>query len=110
MIQPMADNTEKTALITGASSGIGEATALQLADLGFTVYAAARRIDRMSDLADHGVRTRPVDVTDDASMVALVETIIADTGASMCWSTTPATGCTARWRTCRSGRPGVSSR
>jgi NAD(P)-dependent dehydrogenase (short-subunit alcohol dehydrogenase family) len=80
MIQPMADNAEKTALITGASSGIGEATALQLAELVFTVYAAARRVDRMSDLAVRGVRTRPVDVTDDASMVALVEAMIADTG------------------------------
>jgi NAD(P)-dependent dehydrogenase (short-subunit alcohol dehydrogenase family) len=80
MIQRMADNSEKTALITGASSGIGEATALQLAELGYTVYAGARRIDRMSDLADRGIRTRSVDVTDDGSMVALVETIIADTG------------------------------
>jgi NAD(P)-dependent dehydrogenase (short-subunit alcohol dehydrogenase family) len=80
MIQPMADNSHKTALITGASSGIGEATALQLGELGFTVYAGARRVDRMSDLADRGIRTRSVDVTDVDSMVALVETIIADTG------------------------------
>ena len=77
---PMTDNSGKTALVTGASSGIGEATALQLAELGYTVYAGARRVDRMSDLADRGIRTRPVDVTDDASMVALVETIITDTG------------------------------
>jgi NAD(P)-dependent dehydrogenase (short-subunit alcohol dehydrogenase family) len=80
MIHPMTDNSDRTALVTGASSGIGEATALQLAELGFTVYAGARRVDRMSDLADRGIRTRPVDVTDDASMVALVETILADTG------------------------------
>jgi NAD(P)-dependent dehydrogenase (short-subunit alcohol dehydrogenase family) len=76
----MADNSNKIALITGASSGIGEATALQLAELGFTVYASARRLDRMSDLADRGIRTRSVDVTDDDSMVALIEQIIADTG------------------------------
>jgi NAD(P)-dependent dehydrogenase (short-subunit alcohol dehydrogenase family) len=80
MIQPMTDNSDKTALVTGASSGIGEATALQLAELGYTVYASARRVDRMSELADRGIRTRPIDVTNDASMVALIETIIADTG------------------------------
>jgi NAD(P)-dependent dehydrogenase (short-subunit alcohol dehydrogenase family) len=85
MIQPMPDNSNKdnsnkTALVTGASSGIGEATALQLAELGYTVYAAARRVERMSDLADRGIRTRSVDVTDDPSMVALVEMVVADTG------------------------------
>jgi NAD(P)-dependent dehydrogenase (short-subunit alcohol dehydrogenase family) len=80
MIQPMPDNSHKTALITGASSGIGEATALQLAELGYTVYAGARRVERMSDLADRGIRTRAVDITDDATVVALVEAIIAETG------------------------------
>jgi NAD(P)-dependent dehydrogenase (short-subunit alcohol dehydrogenase family) len=78
MIQRMAP--DKIALVTGASSGIGAATALQLAELDYTVYAGARRVERMSDLADHDIRTRSVDVTDDASMVALVEEIIADTG------------------------------
>jgi NAD(P)-dependent dehydrogenase (short-subunit alcohol dehydrogenase family) len=73
-------NAVKTALITGASSGIGEATALQLAALGYTVYAGARRVERMSDLADCGIRTRAIDVTDDESMAALVEAIIAETG------------------------------
>ena len=76
----MPDNSLKTAVVTGASSGIGEATALQLSELGYTVYAAARRVERMSDLADRGIRTRSVDVTDDPSIMALVQTIIADTG------------------------------
>ncbi|MFL6045519.1 MAG: oxidoreductase [Propionibacteriaceae bacterium] len=76
----MPDNSIKTALITGASSGIGEATALQLAELGYTVYAGARRMQRMSDLADRGIRTRALDVTDEATMVALVEDIISETG------------------------------
>jgi len=85
MIQPMPDNpipdnTDKTALITGASSGIGEATALRLAALGYTVYAGARRVERMSDLLDRGIRIRAIDVTDEESAVALVEAIIAETG------------------------------
>ena len=70
----------KVALVTGASAGIGDATARRLSQLGYTVYAAARRVDRMSALADAGVRVEPVDVTDDPSMVTLIEKIIAETG------------------------------
>lgn len=65
----------KTVLITGASSGIGEATALRLAADGYKVYAAARRVDRMSGLSAAGVQVLPLDLTDDASIIQAVETI-----------------------------------
>lgn len=70
----------RTALITGASSGIGESAALRLQSLGFTVYGAARRTDRMSGLAAAGVRTLSMDVTDDSSMQAGVDRIMRETG------------------------------
>ncbi|HMD12255.1 MAG TPA: SDR family NAD(P)-dependent oxidoreductase, partial [Marmoricola sp.] len=40
----------KVALVTGGSSGIGASAAAELQDKGFTVYAVARRVDRMADL------------------------------------------------------------
>lgn len=68
------------ALITGASSGIGEATALELVRRGFTVYGVARRVDRMADLVAHGVHVFEMDVTDDASMTSGVERILREQG------------------------------
>ena len=47
----------KVALVTGASSGIGEAIATQLIAQGWTVFAAARRMDRMSALGRKGARS-----------------------------------------------------
>jgi NAD(P)-dependent dehydrogenase (short-subunit alcohol dehydrogenase family) len=70
----------KTAIVTGASAGIGEATCLALVDKGFTVYAVARRADRMAHLADKGIVPVSADVTDDASMVALVDKVVSETG------------------------------
>lgn len=72
--------TDKTALVTGASSGIGAATALRLHGLGYTVYGAARRLDRLQDLAAQGIRPLAMDVTDDTSMVDGVRRVVAETG------------------------------
>jgi NAD(P)-dependent dehydrogenase (short-subunit alcohol dehydrogenase family) len=66
------------ALVTGGSSGIGEATVRRLHELGWTVYAAARRTDRMGDLASMGVSTLALDVTDEPSMAAAMGRIIAE--------------------------------
>lgn len=70
----------KVALVTGASSGIGESTVLRLKELGYTVYGAARRVDRMQSLARSDIRTLAMDVTDDASMKAGIDKIVAETG------------------------------
>jgi NAD(P)-dependent dehydrogenase (short-subunit alcohol dehydrogenase family) len=70
----------KVALVTGASSGIGEAAARELHARGFVVYAAARRADRLAPLADGGIHALSMDVTDDASASAGVEQIIGAHG------------------------------
>lgn len=70
----------KTVLITGASSGIGEETVKGLVAAGCTVYAGARRVDRMQPLASAGAHLLALDVTNDTSMTAAVETIVHETG------------------------------
>ena len=70
----------RVALVTGASSGIGEAAAVELARRGFTVYGAARRVERMAALVDRGLHVIGMDVTDDASMTSGVERILREQG------------------------------
>jgi short-subunit dehydrogenase len=72
--------TQKVALVTGASSGIGQATALRLRDAGLIVYGVARRTDRMQNLEKHGIRTLAMDVTDEESTTFAVKQILAQAG------------------------------
>src|SRR5829696_10126093 len=73
--------TPRTVLITGCSTGIGRACAERLAHAGHTVYATARRLESIEDLQAAGCRTLALDVTDEASMKAAVETVEAERGA-----------------------------
>ncbi len=76
----------RTAVLTGASSGIGAATARALADRGATVAISARREDRLREVAadvdDRGGEAMVVtaDVTDDAQVAALFEEVIDEYG------------------------------
>jgi len=71
----------KAVLVTGCSSGIGRATALRLAGSGWKVYASARRPETISQLGDAGCQTLALDVTDEQSMRAAVDSIEQAEGA-----------------------------
>lgn len=65
----------KTALVTGASSGMGKETAKRLLQEGMTVYVAARRVAQMQDLVQLGAIALPMDISKDEDIVAAVQTI-----------------------------------
>ena len=82
----MADGplTGRVAAITGASSGIGEATAAALSRAGSTVALAARRRDRLEALAERlegPASVHEVDLSDDAAAKSFVEAAYAEHGA-----------------------------
>ena len=71
--------SKRIALVTGASAGIGAATAAALAADGWTVHSTARRLDRLQALADRtGVTPHQVDVTDRAAMSDLIAAVKPD--------------------------------
>lgn len=66
---------KKVVLITGASSGMGKATAMLLAEQGYQVYGAARKIERATALAAAGVKCINLDITNEASLRAAMQKI-----------------------------------
>lgn len=80
-------NVSRAVLITGVnslsgtSSGTGRTTALRLHRAGWPVYASGRSLEGLKDLAEEGITTLRLDVTDEGSMVEAVERISADHGA-----------------------------
>jgi NADP-dependent 3-hydroxy acid dehydrogenase YdfG len=78
----MASTARRDAvLITGCSSGIGRAAAIRLHDAGLRVYATARHAESLAGLADRGIRTLALDVTDEASMTEAVAATETEAGA-----------------------------
>ena len=73
----MSQNSNRTAIVTGASSGIGRATAEALADAGFTVFGTSRKA---TGRGPNRATMLVCDVTDDASVAAVVSTVLSNTG------------------------------
>ncbi len=77
----MSGMPSKAVLITGCSSGIGEATAKRLAGHGWSVYASARRLESIEHLEGFGCKLLRLDVCDEDSMRAAVRSIEREHGA-----------------------------
>lgn len=82
---------KKQALVTGATSGIGRATALRLAAEGYDIIATGRRSERLESLRREieAAGGRCTTLTFDVRSEEAVRRISNRSGASTCWSTTP---------------------
>ncbi|MFC5970497.1 SDR family oxidoreductase [Halomarina salina] len=74
----------KTVLITGASSGIGRATARAFLHEDWTVYATARDPEDITDLAERGAETAALDVTDETQIRSVVDRMDEEQGRIDC--------------------------
>ena len=80
--------TQKIALVTGASSGIGRATAQLLAKNGYYVFAAARRMHRLEQIRSERIEPVRMDVADaEAIQKQLASTSFLRREELMCWLT-----------------------
>lgn len=70
----------KVVLVTGASSGFGSGAVEALLDKGYTVYACARRIERMYKLSEKGAILIPMDITKQSDIEEGIAKIIAEQG------------------------------
>lgn len=84
MDKPVAHDGTPTVLITGCSSGIGQATAERFLDHDWCVYATARQLDDLSELGNAGAEIAELDVTDRESITRVVKRIIDDEGRIDC--------------------------
>src|SRR5882757_7090408 len=75
--QQMSAHSGKTAIVTGASTGIGRASAEALAQAGFTVFGTSRRATGNSP---NRVSMLTCNVTDDEAVNALVSAVLSQTG------------------------------
>jgi short-subunit dehydrogenase len=73
-------NENKVVLVTGASSGIGKAVVQGFLGQGMTVYAAARRVEKMEDLKAAGAKTVYMDLTQDESIQKALDSIKKESG------------------------------
>ena len=72
--------TKRVALVTGASSGIGKATAELLAKNDYYVFAMARRIDRLEQIRSENIEPICLDVTDSDAITTLVDHVMVTKG------------------------------
>lgn len=78
---PAATPPARATLVTGCSSGIGRAIAIRLAAADWPVYATARQVSAIEDLAEHGCRLLALDVTDAGARLAAIDEIESEYGS-----------------------------
>ncbi|MGV9776250.1 oxidoreductase [Streptosporangium sp. NPDC003464] len=70
----------KVVLVTGASSGIGKATALELLRAGHIVYGAARRTGHMAPISAAGGHVLPLDMRNPEDLERVIDTVVTEQG------------------------------